>query len=35
MRRENLPKHCRPFEKDVGDVERVQNPGPLRGAETQ
>lgn len=33
--REDLPEHGRPFKEDVGDVKRVEHPGPLRRTEAE
>lgn len=35
MGREELPQDCGPFEDDVADVKRVEDPGPLRVTEPQ
>lgn len=33
--RQNLPEQVRPFERDIANVERVENPGPIRVTESE
>lgn len=35
MRWKDLPKHSRPFEENIGDVERVEYPSPLGRTQAQ